>query len=81
MSARRFPPPWSVEDAFATHESQNDDDDTLVGFLLPMTPDTRTGGIQRSDTRARGDMASDNGLIAGTVPRVIPHPVSTRGAI
>ena len=40
-AARRFPPPWSVEeldacyvvrDAFATHESQNNDDDTLVGF-------------------------------------------------
>src|SRR6516165_8112685 len=46
-----------------------------------MTPDTGTGGIHRSDTRARGDMASDNGLRGGTVPRVIPHPVSTRGAI
>src|SRR5262249_10183691 len=26
-----------LRDALTTHESQNNDDDTLVGFLLPMT--------------------------------------------
>jgi hypothetical protein len=30
--------------ALATRESQNNDDDTLVGFLLPMTPDTSSAG-------------------------------------
>jgi len=36
---RRFPPPWTVEEQealcatlLATHESQNNGDDTLVGF-------------------------------------------------
>src|SRR6516225_4820313 len=62
--------------------SHSSEDDTLVGFLLPMTPGTSTGGIERSDTRAReGDRASDHGVRGGTVPRVLPHPVSTRGAI
>jgi len=74
MTVRRSPPSWSVEegdnyfvvrDALATHESQNDDDDALVGFLLPMTSSAGqyNRGNMASTNGVIGDMASDNGVI------------------